>query len=57
MIMYRVTVYEGTNPCTVSSKGDILSLIEDPQAGDKVTIEIIDMSMEDFENLPEWDGP
>lgn len=56
-MMYKVTVYEGACPCTVPSKDAILSLIEDTQVGDKITIEVVEMSQYDFDQLSEWDGP
>jgi hypothetical protein len=56
-IMYKVYVSQGTIPCTVQSKGDILSFLEDPQVGDKLCVEIIEMTKEEFLDLPEWEGP
>jgi len=55
-IYYKVTI-NGGNSCTIPHLHDVNSLLEEPEVGDKFTIEVVNMSKEDFEKLPEWDGP
>jgi uncharacterized protein (UPF0179 family) len=57
MKMYKVTVFEGANPCTVSNKGDILTFLDEVKVGDSIRIDIIEMTQAELDNLPEWDGP
>lgn len=58
MKYYKVKV-DNTNPYVIkeSDLGAILDDLRTMDEGDKITITVMDMSDEDYENLPEFEGP
>lgn len=61
MKVYKVTPCKDLNTCCEkdinSVMACIMAWIEDPQAGDPLTIEIIEMSENEDNSLPEYMGP
>ena len=59
MKVYEVISANEGSPLIIGSMKqleDNVGTIEDWEVGETMTIKVIEMSQEDFDNLPEWDG-
>ena len=60
MILYRVFLYEDATPFIDTAENiakNISEWLSDQEEEDTISIEKLEMSQEDFEKLPEWQGP
>lgn len=57
MRVYKVTPVEGLNPCIEKYPEDVAVWLQEAEVGEKITVEIIEMSEKEFENLEEYLGP
>ena len=59
MKVYEITSENEGSPLIIGSMKqleDNVGTIGDWEIGEAMTIKVIEMSQEDFDNLPEWDG-
>ena len=59
MRVYEITSENEGSPLIIGSMKqleDNVGNIGDWEIGEAMTIKVIEMSQEDFDNLPEWDG-
>ncbi len=57
MKVYRVEPDKGLNKCTEKHIQDILVWFEESEPGSVITIEVLEMSEDDYDALPEYMGP
>ncbi|KKU51879.1 MAG: hypothetical protein UX75_C0059G0007 [Candidatus Moranbacteria bacterium GW2011_GWE2_47_10] len=57
MKVYKVTPGKDLNPCTEKDPAAALVWLEESEPGDVITIEVKEMSLADYEALPEYMGP
>ena len=56
MKIFRVTP-EGLNPCCEKDPTAVLVWLKESQPNERITIDVIEMSDEEYEKLPEYMGP
>ncbi len=57
MRLYKITPGADCNSCIEKKAEAALVWLQEASIGEKVTIEIIEMSEEEYEKLPEFVGP
>jgi hypothetical protein len=58
MRIYKIYPSHGGNPFHEKDPKKIIGWITDgEEIGDRIIIEILDMSEEEFDKMPEWTGP
>lgn len=57
MKIFKVTPGKDLNPCHEKKLLSVMEWIQNAEVGDMITIEIKEMKEEDFDSLPEYEGP
>lgn len=65
MKCYKITIEQGANPYIAKDVKEVLDFMKTDfeeaaewgEVGDIKKIETIEMTKDEFKNLPEWDGP
>lgn len=57
IIVYKITPGKDLNPCCERDPKMILSWLEEADKGDTIKIEILEMTPEEYDSLPEYMGP
>ena len=55
--VFRVTPGKDLNPFSEVEIKDVILWLEEAQPGDTITIEVLEMSKQEYDNLPEYMGP
>lgn len=57
MKVFKITPDIDANPYIEKEIDNIAVWLEESEIGDKITIDVINMSEEDYNNLPDYMGP
>jgi len=57
MKVYKVTPDTDLNPCSEKSIDNVIPWLEMAEIGEKITIEVIEMTEAEYDALPEYRGP
>jgi hypothetical protein len=57
MKIYKITPGEMLNPVCEKDSTSILSWLEEAESGEKIVIDIIEMTEDEYNDLPEYMGP
>lgn len=57
MKVFKVTPGEGLAPCCEKEIKNVSVWIEEAERGEVITVEVLEMSEKEYEELPEYIGP
>ena len=57
MRVYKVIPGILCNPCCEDAIGNVVGWIEDAETGETIQIKILEMSLKEYNDLPEYMGP
>jgi hypothetical protein len=57
MKVYNISPGKGCNKCCEKDPKNALIWLEEAEPGETITIDVMEMSEEDFNSLPEYMGP
>ena len=57
MKVYKLTPGPSLNPCVEKEPRNLLPFFDDAEPGDKMTVEVLEMSEGEYLDLPEYMGP
>jgi hypothetical protein len=55
--IYKVSPGKSLNPCCEDDIKNVMSWLQEAEAGEVITIEILEMTPEEYDALPEYMGP
>lgn len=57
MRVYKITPGEGTCPYIEPNPAVIVDWLTDAELGEKITVDVLEMSEKEYKGLPEYTGP
>lgn len=57
MKVFKISPGKDLNWCIEKNPENIISWIAESEVGNTITIEVIEMTEKEYENLPEYEGP
>lgn len=57
MKVYKLTPGPSLNPCVERDLRDLLQWFDDAEPGEKMTVEVLEMTEGEYADLPEYMGP
>jgi len=57
MKVFRITPGVGCNPCCEKQANSIVTWLEEAEVGETITVKILEMSENEYSELPEYMGP